>query len=374
MSDDRNIFWLGSWANTRDRLDQLNNNISVIKRSGFKVAVVTHYPDISGINSSECEFVIFDADNSMHYSEEKSFANGFIRINPSCSENRQEAFGNVYIDRTFGAPHQYACLRNHAISLAISSGYGYGCHVYSDSDFNCTDETCQKILTECNKLRDLDLNFIGFESFTLHGSMNTSIFFCKPKFLSDIITMGSVANEEMFYRNYPNETTEDSFMKLLQREPNMILYKAEMIEDLLGKYGIDWDTGHVGLDEWLDNIDEKTISSFTVNAPLLRLERDVFSFAYLAKAEFINDHVYFSAEIDLIDEGGNETSIFSLENHELRPFTFTAWDNFYSTKEMPGSKLRVSTSTRCLDKVLRNTYYIPLDRMELLSYMRIRSW
>ena len=57
--------------------------------------------------------------------------------------------------------------------------------------------------------------------------------------------------------------------------------------DFLDSMGMTGDTSQAGMD-WLDNVSERTLASFTTNAPFLRKTDSGYSLFYMFKQELIS--------------------------------------------------------------------------------------
>jgi len=363
------IVWMGTWTNTGEKIDQLNRNISLFRRNGFKVGVVTHYDDFSGIDKENIDFITYDSDNSMYFSESRYFQNGFKRILPSCSEMMQDCNGTVFVDKKVNAAHQFPVMRAHAIALETSQSLNIPVHVYLEGDFWGTQLLCDKIKEESESMLSKGLRFVGFDSYTAKGGINACFYICDPHHLGSILSLQSVKDENEFYKNYPNEACEDSLDRIAYGDSKSLVYPKEKICEFLGEYGKDWDTNHIGMD-WVKTIDKKTLSAFTINAPFLKQTDSGFSIFYLFKQEMIPHDVSFATKICLID--GEETVEIFSEQKQLRFNNYFYWENLGHLKINSGKSLLVETETGCMDSIIRSSYKISTDFREITGYHRIR--
>ena len=360
---------MGTWTDTEEKVDQLNKNISLFKRNGFKVGVVTHYDNFSGINKGDIDFITFDSDNSMYFSESRYFQNGFKRVLPSCSERRQNCNGTIFVDKKVNAAHQFPVVRAHAIALETSKSLNLPVHVYLEGDFWGTQLLCDKIKEETELMTLKELRFVGFDSYTAKGGINACFYICDPFHLGSFLSLQSVKDEEEFYKNYPNEACEDSLERIAHGDSRSLVYPMEKICEFLGEYGKDWDTNHIGMD-WIEEVNEKTLSAFTVNAPFLKQTDNGFRLFYLFKQEMIRQEVLFSAKLSIID-GDESVEIFSGQQ-KLHYNNYFYWVNIGSLEIDSGKELLVETQTTCLDSTIKNSYRISTDFQEITGYYRIR--
>lgn len=62
MERERSIFVIGTWPNSQEKLDTLMETIGQVKKHGFPVAVVTHYP-LPAVVTEEVDYVIYEKKN-----------------------------------------------------------------------------------------------------------------------------------------------------------------------------------------------------------------------------------------------------------------------------------------------------------------------
>ncbi len=369
MVENKKIAWFASWPDTEEKVRQIQENALLLKRNGWDVGLVTQYPNLDKIDFSLLDHVIFDNTNQMFFSDSKSFGFGFSRILPSCLEIRETCGGETYVESVAKVPHLYSVIRLYSISMYLSVGYDYKVYAYFESDFNGSQKLCDSINIEAKTLINENLNFIGFDNYTMNGGLNACLFLGNPKVLSHYFPIFSVKTEQDFYRHYQNQSVEDRLKKLFFNDSQSIIYRKEKILDFLGEYGKDWDTSHAGFD-WLKNITPRSLYSFTTNAPFLKMENDGFSLCYFFRQQFIEGNVYFKTKLTLVSEI-DEVVIF--ENEMNLPY-----NNFYSFPDIfklnfdNAKSVRVETSTSIGDCQISEDYFIPLDFEELSGYYRIR--
>lgn len=363
------IIWMGSWADSPDKVDQINQNSHLFQKNGFKVGLVTHYKDLSGIDTEKIDFILYDKDNSMYFSETEYFKNGFRRTLPSCSEMKLDCNGSIFVDKKVNASHQFPTMRSHVISLSTSKRYKIPAHVYFDADFYGTQSLCDKVWDEVDRLVENDLRFVGFETYSLVGGINSCFFICNPEYLSEVFTEEGVKDSKEFYRSYPNEACEDALHRVFYNDDKAIIYPGHKVTEYLGEWSKDWDTNHVGL-SWIENITAKSLSAFTVNAPFLRQIDDGYTINYLFRQQLIRDLVSFSAKITL-KEGGHEDVIFS-DTQDLQFNNFYFWENLGEIKFDSNKTLLIETKTTCGSEVIENQYKISSDFYDLTGYYRLR--
>ena len=368
-SGGKRIVWLGSWADSEDKIEQIHHNANLFKAKGWDVGFVTHYPLLKGLDFSLFNYVIFDSDNEMYFSETQVFKNGFERVYPSCSEMKQEIGNLMFIDRKARATHQFPLTKNYSSSMLMSDKFGYDVYAYLESDFLGTPKLCDLMGEEAKKIES-GFEFIGFDSYTFKGSINACIFLGNPHFLSLSFPPESVINEQEFYRCYPNEASEDTLKRISTNSDKCIIYPKNRVNDFLGEYGKDWDTSHAGF-VWLeDNVSERTLASFTTNAPFLEKSDFGFMLHYLFKQELINHPVKFSVSLVIKDMDG-DSEIFSA-SEEVKFNNFYYWKNVYEFSIDSGQTLAVSTLTECNGQSYNNNYEISTDFQEITGYYRLR--
>lgn len=365
----KRIAWLGAWADSEDKILQIHHNAKLFKANGWDVGFVTHYSHLEGLDFTLFNYVIFDSDNEMYFSETQVFKNGFERLHPSCSEMKQEMGNLTFIDRKARATHQFPLTKNYSSSMLLSDKFGYAVYAYLESDFFGTDKLCELMDVEAKKIES-GFEFIGFDSYTFNGSINACIFMGNPHFLSTSFPPESVVSGQEFYRCYPNEASEDTLKRISTNSEKCIIYPKNRVNDFLGEYGKDWDTSHAGF-VWLgDNVSERTLASFTTNAPFLQKSDIGFTLHYLFKQELINHPVRFSVSLTL--RGGGKTSEIFSASQEVKFNNFYYWKNVYEFSINSGQVLLVDTVTECNGQSYNNKYEISTDFQEITGYYRLR--
>lgn len=365
------IAWLASWPDNDQKVEQIITNAILLKENGWDVGLITQYPDLKKIDFSLLDHVVYDNTNEMYFSESESFRFGFNRIIPSCIEIRQECGNIVYVDKKSRPPHLFSVIRLYAFSMNMSMSYGYKVYSYFEADFNGTQKLCDLMNEEYLKITSLDLNFIGFHSFHLDGGINACFFMGNPKILYEYFPLRSVRSANEFYRTYPNGSVEDFLMVFFNGDDRSIIYPKEESINFLGEYGKDWDTSHTGL-TWVDNVTERTLSSFTVNAPFLRKTSDGYSLYYLFKQELIQGDVRLGARITLVDDLGNDEYVIFENDLFLSYNNFYYWTEIFNLSIDSSKKIRVKTRCSYLDVFISEDYFIKTDFQELDGYYRLR--
>lgn len=369
MDQKEKIAWFASWPDTEEKVRQIKENATLLKSNGWDVGLVTQYPDLNKIDFSLLDHVIFDNTNQMYFSESKSFSFGFSKILPSCLEMRETCGGVTFVENVAKVPHLYSVTRLYAISMYLSVGYDYKVYAYFESDFEGSQKLCDNLNSEAETLISKNLNFIGFDNFTMDGGLNACLFLGNPRVLSHYFPIFSVKSEEDFYRHYQNQSVEDSLKKLFFNDKKSIIYPKEKILDFLGEYGKDWDISHAGFD-WLKKITPRGLHSFTTNSPFLKMENEGFSLCYFFKQQFIEEDVHLKTKLTLVSET-DEQVIFQTEVN-LSYNHYYCFPDIYSFKFDKTKSLRVETFTSIGDCHISEDYYICLSFEELSGYYRIR--
>lgn len=368
-SSGKRIVWFGSWLDSNDKINQIHQNSKLFKNNGWDVGFVTHYPQLEGLDFTSFDYVIFDRNNEMYFSETQVFKNGFERIYPSCSEMKQDIGDLSFIDRKARATHQFPLIKNYSSSMLLSKEFGYGVYAYMEGDFFGSQNLCDLMEMEARKIES-GFEFVGFDSYTFKGSVNACIFLGDPKFLSLSFPPDSVKSEQEFYRFYPNEASEDILKRISTNSENSIIYPKNKVEEFLGEHGKDWDTSHAGF-VWLESdVSERTLASFTTNAPFLEKSDFGFVVHYLFKQELINHPVKFSVSLVIRDEDQDREIFNASEDVIFNNFYY--WKNVYELKINSGQILLVDTATECNGQIYNNRYEISTDFHEITGYYRLR--
>lgn len=362
------IAWFASWPDTEEKVKQILSNASLLRKNGWDVGLVTQYPNLRDVDFSVLDHVVYDNTNEMCFSESESFKYGFKRIIPSCSIMRQECGNLVYVDQKVRAPHLFSVMRLYSISMHMSVGYGYKVYAYFESDFWGTQMLCDAINIEADRIVTDDLNFVGFRSYNLKDAMNACLFLGNPKILSHHFPLHSVKSKDDFYRIYQNENVEDCLLRFFYQDAKSIIYPKDEVSRFLGQYGNDWDTSQAGMD-WLDNVSERTLASFTTNAPFLRKTDSGYSLFYMFKQELISEYITFEAKLTLI---GEVDEVIFEASRSLSYNHFFCWENILQIEVNSGKKIRVQTKCSFSDLLLSEDYLIDTDFQELAGYYRIR--
>lgn len=365
------IVWLASWPDNDQKVEQILKNSILLKKNGWDVGLVTQYPNLKKIDFSLLDHVVYDNTNEMFFSESEAFKFGFKRIVPSCIEMRQKCGNFVFVNKKPITPHLFSVIRLYAISMHMSAGYGYKTYAYFEADFWGTQKLCDLINQESEKIISQDLNFIGFNFSEFYGSLNACFFMGNPKILSHHFPLHSVKSENDFYRTFQNGSVEDFLMGFFYGDHKSIIYSVDDAAKFLGEYGKDWDTSHTGF-TWLDNVTERTLAAFTINAPFLKKTNSGYLLYYLLKREMVPGEIKFSAKITLMNDSGDEENVIFEQEILLGYNNFWFWEEIYNIEINPTKKIRIQTVRSCLDSFLVEDYYIKTDPQELAGYYTIR--
>lgn len=364
------IAWFASWPDSEEKVEQILCNALLLKKNGWDVGLVTQYPHLQNIDFSLLDHVIYDNTNEMYFSESESFKYGFRRIIPSCSEMRQQCGNLVFVDKKLRAPHLFSVIRLYAISMHMSVGYDYKVYTYFESDFWGTQTLCDALNSEADRVIKEDLNFVGFHSYNLKRGMNACLFLGNPKILSHHFPLHSVKSKNDFYRIYQNESVEDCLIRFFYKDDKSVIYPKDEVIRFLGEHGKDWDTSHAGF-VWLESdVSERTLASFTTNAPFLEKSDFGFMVHYLFKQELINHPVKFSVSLVIRDEDQDREVFNASEDVIFNNFYY--WKNVYELKINSGQILLVDTATECNGQIYNNKYEISTDFHEITGYYRLR--
>jgi hypothetical protein len=368
----RSIFWLGSWADSSEKRERTINNIRLIKKSGIDVGIITHYPDISWIETDLVDYVVYEKFNHIPDSYSNLFSRGFSSLQKTCWGKNFE-FGDFNFEKRLATGlHTFPILRSIAHSSEISKNLFYPAFCYAEEDFIVTDIFLEFLKKEFSIISSGLYEFSGFESYTTEGGINPCIFIANPFFFSKHLNPFMLKDEDDFFLNFPNKITEDVLYDITRKTKNVRINKSKEILKILGEYGIGWDISHVGF-SWAQKADKNSLSTICTNYPFLRKKDDLtYSLSFLMRQELISESLDFYANIVLQNEDGSESLVFENEA-SLDHDWWKAWLDILDFQPNENSKLIIKTRIKSSTNEVSTDFILRLTREELDGYHTIFS-
>lgn len=368
----RSIFWIGSWANSEEKRERTINNVRLIKKSGIDVGIITHYPDISWIDTELVDYVVYEKFNHIPDSYSNLFSRGFSSLQKTCWRKDFE-FGDFNFEKRLATGlHTFPILRSIAHSSEISKNLLYSAFCYAEEDFIVTDSFLQFLKEEFNAIATEAYEFSGFESYTTKGGINPCVFLAKPLFFSKHLNPSMLRDEDDFFLNFPNKITEDVLYDIVKKTKNVRIKESGDILNILGEYGLGWDISHVGF-SWAQKADKNSLSTICTNYPFLRKKDDLtYSLSFLMRQELISEALHFYAKIVLQNRDGSESLVF-LNEAVLSHDWWKAWLDVFDFQPDENSKLIVKTRIKSSSDEVSTDFVLNLTTEELDGYHTIFS-
>lgn len=369
---DNFIFWIGSWADSFEKKERTINNIRLIKKSGMDVGIITHYPDISWIDTELVDYVVYEKFNYIPDSYSNLFSAGFSSLQKTCWRKNFE-FGDYNFEKRLAIGlHTFPILRSIAHSSEISKNFSYPSFCYAEEDFIVTDNFLEFLKEEFSMVSSGSYEFSGFKSFTTEGGINPCVFLANPVFFSKHLHPSMLKNEDDFFLNFPNKITEDVLYDIAKKTKNVRINESGEILKILGQYGVGWDISHVGF-SWAQKVDKNSLSTICTNYPFLRKKDDLtYSLSFLMRQELISEPLYFYAKIVLQNEDGIESLVFENDAY-LDHDWWKAWVDILDFQPNKNSKLIVKTRIKSSTDEVSTDFILRLTTEELDGYQSIFS-